>query len=283
MVLDRRDGIAFSDSRLATEFAEERRKLRRWIYSPASESGVDPYCHHPRRNINNLDDGCLMHIFSFLSPIPDRYNSALVCHRWNFLACHPHLWLRVDRSLRDLSLPRIFPNIETAVSAARPGDTILIADGGSHHVSNIQIRKPLCLIGAGQIPDDTVITCSRGSDSALEFTSTCKLSNLTVRAELGCCLLHRSGRLIIDGCLLQCETNPLDHLSYAIVSTASADSVSVSRTRIEGGSKAVLTSGTLTLQQVRVIYSRTSLLFWFNVGGDGDTTAQSSSGKLVVG
>ncbi|KAI3411639.1 uncharacterized protein J3R85_017751 [Psidium guajava] len=33
-----------------------------------------------------------------------------------------------------------FPNIELAVSAARPGDTILIAAGGSHVASNIQIK-----------------------------------------------------------------------------------------------------------------------------------------------
>lgn len=114
-------------------------------------------------------------------------------------------------------------------------------------------------------------------NSALEFLSTCKLANLTVRAELGCCLLHRSGRLTIDGCILQCESNPLDHLSHAIVTTASSshgippvvkapgDCVTVTRTRIEGGAKAVLTSGTLSLQQVRVVYTRTSLFFWFNV------------------
>ncbi|KAK4483549.1 hypothetical protein RD792_010748 [Penstemon davidsonii] len=228
-------------------------------------------------DINNLDDGCIMHIFSFLSPIPDRYNTALVCHRWRFLACHPRLWLRVDRSVKDLSQPGVFPSIETAVSSARPGDTILIASGGIHRTSNIQIKKPLCLIGAGELPDDTTLLCSRGSDSALEFLSTCKLANLTVRAELGCCLLHRSGRLIIDGCILQCESDPLDHLSHAIVTTAttpdvvpsalknSGDSVSVMRTRIEGGAKAVLTSGTLSLKQVRVIYTRTSLFFWFKV------------------
>nr|GMD34920.1 F-box protein SKIP5 [Ipomoea batatas] len=282
------------------ELAEERRKLRRLSKeshptTAASELEAAPYYCYTPHNINNLDDGCLMHIFSFLSPIPDRYNTALVCHRWRFLACHPRLWLRVDRSVRDLSLPGVFPNIETAVSSARPGDTILIAGGGSHRVSNIQIKKPLCLIGAGEIPDDTILTCSRGSDSALEFLSTCKLANLTVRAELGCCLLHRSGRLTIDGCILQCESNPLDHLSYAIVSTASsprdppttlktnADSVSVLRTRIEGGAKAVLTSGTLTLQQVRVIYSRTSLFFWFNVEQDGSSTPQAPSGEVVVG
>ncbi|KAL6565470.1 F-box protein skip5 [Orobanche hederae] len=213
-------------------------------------------------HINNLDDGCLMLIFSFLLPIPDRYNTALVCRRWNFLACHPRLWLRVDRSVKDVSQPGVYPNIQIAVSAARPGDTILIAAGGIHRTSNIQIRKPLCLIGAGDLPDDTTLICSRGSESALELLSTCKLANLTVRAELGCCLLHRSGRLTVDRCILQCESNPLDHLSHAIVTTAAAthngvspllrnnaDRVTVMRTKIEGGAKAVLTSGTLTLQQ----------------------------------
>ena len=113
--------------------------------------------------------------------------------------------------------------------------------------------------------------------SALEFLSTCKLANLTVKAELGCCLLHRRGRLTVDGCILQCESNPLDYLSCPIVSTASSsevlplqtksngNGVFVSQTRIEGGAKAVLTSGDLTLQRVRVIYARTSLLFWFDV------------------
>ncbi|XP_010515975.1 PREDICTED: F-box protein SKIP5 isoform X1 [Camelina sativa] len=235
-------------------------------------------------SLNNLDDGCLMHILSFLAPIPDRYNTALVCHRWRYLACHPRLWLRVDRFVKDLTQPGVFRNIESAVSAARPGDTILIGAGGNHHVSNIQIKKPLCLVGGGEIPDETTLICSRGSDSALELLSTCKLANLTVKAELGCCLLHRSGRLTIDGCVLQCETNPLDHLSYPIVSTAGdedilghvevdetvvekirGNSVTVLQTRIEGGAKAVSTSGDLVLQRVRVMYSKAYLYFWFDV------------------
>ncbi|WZY87934.1 hypothetical protein YC2023_044669 [Brassica napus] len=239
-------------------------------------------------SLNNLDDGCLMHILSFLSPIPDRYNTALVCHRWRYLACHPRLWLRVDRFVKDLSQPGVFHDIESAVSAARPGDTILIGAGGNHLVSNIQIKKPLCLIGGGETPDETTLVCSRGSDSALELLSTCKLANLTVKAELGCCLLHRSGRVTIDGCVLQCETNPLDHLSCPIVSTAGEEeeeedmlshvevketlvekikgnSVSVFQTRIEGGAKAVSTSGDLVLQRVRVMYSKAYLYFWFDV------------------
>lgn len=113
---------------------------------------------------------CLCISFEFA----DRYNTALVCHRWRYLACHPRLWLRVDRFVKDLSQPGVFHNIESAVSAARfviiisyvvhifvirrrvhkpdqivtsrPGDTILIGAGGNHRVSNIQIKKPLCLV-----------------------------------------------------------------------------------------------------------------------------------------
>ncbi|KAG8363699.1 hypothetical protein BUALT_Bualt19G0049600 [Buddleja alternifolia] len=234
-------------------------------------------------DINKLDDGCLMLIFSFLSPIPDRYNTALVCHRWRFLACHPRLWLRVDRFVKDLSQSGVYPNIETAVSAARPGDTILIAAGGIHRTSNIQIKKPICLIGAGEHPDDTTLICSRGSDSALELFSTCKLANLTVRAELGCCLLHRSGRLTIDGCILQCESNPLDHLSHAIVTTAdgippllknSGDRViakfhgiCTQATRVYNGSRSGSRSITRVVQRLVYIYRKMNLYIEWSVKG----------------
>jgi len=111
---------------------------RRRAAVPAVEELISP--------VNSLDDGCLMHIFSFLSPIPDRYNTALVCHRWRFLACHPRLWLRVERPIRDVMEPGVYPNLEAAVSAARPGDTILIAAGGTHIACNIQIKKPICIV-----------------------------------------------------------------------------------------------------------------------------------------
>lgn len=53
--------------------------------------------------------------------LADRYNTALVCHRWHYLACHPRMWLRVDRSVKDLSEPGVFPDLKAAVSAARFG------------------------------------------------------------------------------------------------------------------------------------------------------------------
>ncbi|GLJ46790.1 hypothetical protein SUGI_0986800 [Cryptomeria japonica] len=231
--------------------------------------------------INALDDGCLMRILTFLSPLPDRYNAARVCCRWRHLASDPRMWLRVDKSGSALCEPGVFSTIEDAVSAARPGDTILIDAGAVHWAYNIQINKPLCLVGGGSSPDDTVLVCSRGYDSALEFLTTGKIANLTIKAELGSCLLHRNGRLTVESCVLQCEEHPLEHLCCPIVSTAEVlpatpssalassingeSCVSVIHTRIEGGAKAVITKGSLSLQQVRVIYTRTALFFWFNV------------------
>jgi hypothetical protein len=77
--------------------------------------------------------------------------------------------LRVERPIRNTIEPGVYPNLESAVSAARPGDTILIAAGGTHVARNIQIKKPLCIIGGGELPDDTVLTCSRGSDKYAFF------------------------------------------------------------------------------------------------------------------
>ncbi|KAL2319267.1 hypothetical protein Fmac_028236 [Flemingia macrophylla] len=223
--------------------------------------------------------GCLRYIFTSVLKgvvLIQVANAFSPCLQETKLISHQIMVLKFDASTKFV-LASVFVIDSKFLTDYRPGDTILIAAGGSHCVANIQIKKPLCLIGAGELPDDTTLICSRGSDSALELLSTCKLANLTVRAELGCCLLHRKGRLTIDGCILQCESNPLDYLSCPIVSTASSsevlasqtkshgDGVFVSQTRIEGGAKAVLTSGDLALQRVRVIYARTSLLFWFDV------------------
>jgi hypothetical protein len=129
-------------------------------------------------------------------------------------------------------------------------------------------------VGGGSSQDDTVLSCSRGSDSALIFYANSRLANLTVRAELGSCLLHKGGRLTVENCALECLEHPLEHLSCPLVSTADAplasvggpsSGVSVAKTRIEGGKRAVHCSGTLALQQVRVMAMKATLLFWFTV------------------
>ncbi|MCE0480928.1 hypothetical protein HAX54_038159 [Datura stramonium] len=238
--------------------------------------------------------------------------------RWRFLACHPRLWLRVDRSVKDLSQPGVYPNIEMA-SAARPGTdycrrqpSCQIFRLKSHFacsnsevvgIANVKYQDTVCLlglfsmtssaakrrppntkerwrredggelagkrggdrrldppieIGAGESPDDTTLICSRSSDSALEFMSTCKLANLTVRTELSCCFIE-AGSSQLMGAFFSVGSNPLDHLSYNyqlplgccwVVPSAlktCSNGVSVLRTRIEGGAKAVLTSGTLSV------------------------------------
>ncbi|ONM25833.1 F-box protein SKIP5 [Zea mays] len=60
--------------------------------------------------------------------------------------------------------PRVYPNLEAVVSAVGPITPFFIAAGGSHVACNIQINKPICIIGGGNLPDDTVLTCSRGFD-----------------------------------------------------------------------------------------------------------------------
>ncbi|KAL5678346.1 hypothetical protein ACJX0J_014477, partial [Zea mays] len=70
-----------------------------------------------------------------------------------------------------------------------PITPFFIAAGGSHVACNIQINKPICIVSfAFHVPD------------ALEFLLTCKITNLTIRAELGCSLLDRSGGLTIQEC-----------------------------------------------------------------------------------
>eukprot|EP00850_Spirogloea_muscicola_P015779 SM000124S25911 [mRNA] locus=s124:58892:59833:- [translate_table: standard] len=129
-------------------------------------------------------------------------------------------------------------------------------------------------------------------DRALEFHANARIANLTVRVELGSCLLHRAGRLRVEGCSLICDEHPLEHLSCPIVSTAPAaaaitggatvsvaaaavkgsnraagaqNGMCVVETRIEGGDSAVLPVGGLVLQQVRVLYARAARIFWFVV------------------
>ena len=52
--------------------------------------------------------------------------------------------------------------------------------------------------------DDTSFTCFGGSDGALELLPSCKLANLTVKAELGCCFLH-------EGKAFEDESNQIDN------------------------------------------------------------------------
>lgn len=179
------------------------------------------FCH-PATMIESLDDACLVRILAFLTPMPDRFNAGRVCKRWAQLAGDRRLWLRVEGRDTESRLPpgASFDSLAEAVTAARPGDTILIAAGQPYSAQGIKIMKPLCLLGGGKTQDETILVSPRGFEGALEFHANARVANLTVIAQLGSCLLHRRGRLVVENCVLECAEHPLEHLVCPIVSTA---------------------------------------------------------------
>ncbi|CAI5998191.1 unnamed protein product [Closterium sp. NIES-65] len=228
-----------------------------------------------------LDDACLLLVFSFLAPLPDRFHAGRVCRRWQHLAADRRMWIHVDplrfsrrfsaprhhlrRSLDsalsphplraslpsafpplpppratppahaqslppplrgeaddevDDMLPRVFPSLALAVRAARPGDTILLAAGAVHAVESVVVDKPLCLRGAGMTCGDTVLESPKWAESALDFSASALLINVTVRSGYGHCVLHRQGRLVVERCAIECAAHPLAHLFFPILSSA---------------------------------------------------------------
>ena len=52
--------------------------------------------------------------------------------------------------------------------------------------------------------------------------STGKVANLTIKATLSNCILHRRGRVTVEGCKLQCHAAGLEHLFTPLVTLAAA-------------------------------------------------------------
>ncbi|GBG80258.1 hypothetical protein CBR_g30624 [Chara braunii] len=246
--------------------------MERCVRRRVSPELTVPWAEAGRSSIDSLDDSCLLRIFARLTPMPDRFNAGRVCRRWQALANDQRMWLSVEHCSSVPSYP-VFGTLEAAVAAARPGDTIIISAGQPHDVSNVRIEKPLRLIGNGKSADRSVLSSPRGCDSALEFHANAHLVNLSIKSELGSCILHKKGRLIIEACALECIEHPLEHLSCPIVTVreesirrlgSRKDAIVVVETRIEGGEKAVKTSEGLMLQHVRAIWGSASV-FWFSV------------------
>ncbi|CAI7738016.1 unnamed protein product [Closterium sp. NIES-54] len=301
-----------------------------------------------------LDDACLLLVFSFLAPLPDRFHAGRVCRRWQHLAADRRMWIHVDplrfsrrfsaprhhlrRSLDsalsplplraslpsafpvlpppratppahaqplppplrgeaddevDDMLPRVFPSLALAVRAARGegerGDGSLEEWGRrewrervsfslcrllcsaaqfaaclsmpchamacqwmcgqctilfllsllrsplpsplpfalSHPLSPILSPLPSALLvshphqrGAGMTCADTVLESPKWAESALDFSASALLINVTVRSGYGHCVLHRQGRLVVERCAIECAAHPLAHLFFPILSSA---------------------------------------------------------------
>jgi hypothetical protein len=58
--------------------------------------------------------------------------------------------------------------------------------------------------------------------------ATCLLANVSVSSTLSPCILHRSGHLRVERCLLECHSGGLDHLTSPIVTVATVSGPQVS-------------------------------------------------------
>eukprot|EP00241_Pyramimonas_parkeae_P008189 CAMPEP_0114224582 /NCGR_PEP_ID=MMETSP0058-20121206/187_1 /TAXON_ID=36894 /ORGANISM="Pyramimonas parkeae, CCMP726" /LENGTH=182 /DNA_ID=CAMNT_0001335073 /DNA_START=488 /DNA_END=1036 /DNA_ORIENTATION=- len=166
--------------------------------------------------------------------------------------------------------PNCFASLVDAVAASRPGDTIVLQPG-MHFCSNVSLRWPLQLVGGGSTTKEAVLICPGGKvDAAIECWASCRIAKLSIRAQpLSCCIRHYNGNLLVDSCSLSNERHPLDHLCSPILmgvsSTEKTGKLSVVKTLIEGGSKAIShMMKTCEPKNVRVVYSN-RCLFWFDV------------------
>ena len=70
-----------------------------------------------------------------------------------------------------------------------------------------------CMLTMLTTVSNTLITLRR---------STGKVANLTIKATLSNCILHRRGRVTVEGCKLQCHAAGLEHLFTPLVTLAAA-------------------------------------------------------------
>ncbi|KAK9803520.1 hypothetical protein WJX73_002270 [Symbiochloris irregularis] len=263
-----------------------------------------------------LDEGCLSRVLSHLAPLPDLFNVARVCQRFNSLATANRKALLVTATppppgsgiVASSGKPcrSAHRTLAAAVANSRAGDTILVEpctpQDPFHEASNIIIAWPLQIIGLGTAPEDTKLTAVKGAETVLDFRASAKLYNVAVHHSMAPCIIHRKGRLTIQGSLLHSTTvRGLDHLVNPIVANAAlpqpttrsqgpqnsiynqqtfkppsmpppkAESglsmgglLTVVETKILGGrgSQACFASGNSRVRNVRVIKLAGSNLFW---------------------
>ncbi|KAK9813155.1 hypothetical protein WJX72_009933 [[Myrmecia] bisecta] len=274
----------------------------------SGESGLHPVDHDQDRQrscqLEDLDDACLINIFSRLTPLPDLFSVSRSCRRFRELTTDGRMWLLVSTEVgpgRRLSASGrhcrcMFPTLHEAVAASRPGDTIIIEPGETHIAQDVAIPWPLQLLGGGSMPESTVLTCPKGADAAaLDFRATAKLANLTIAcaAQPGATTASSVAGGHINASVEAppveaCDGPVLVVPALAVRQFASVGGpqgaepavgvLSVVETKIRGGrgSLAVRCCGTGQLQSVRIINLMKDTLYWFDVDS-------SSPGYVGVG
>eukprot|EP00803_Ostreobium_quekettii_P001780 evm.model.scf_200EXC.4 EVM.evm.TU.scf_200EXC.4 scf_200EXC:19995-21993(-) len=191
----------------------------------------------------DLDDGCLRRIFLCLDPLPDRFSVAQACKRFHSISGSCSMWLRVQHKSASLVASgsstslgsrgsasteperedKLHTTLQSAVAASRPGDTIVLDGGEPHCAKDVVVPWPLQIKGGGAAPEDTVLTCPKGADAALDVRASGRVANLTIHTCVGPCILHRAGHLRVETCQLKCDARGLEHLCAPLVTVASGN------------------------------------------------------------
>lgn len=85
-------------------------------------------------------------------------------------------------------------SLDSAVAASRPGDSIFV-HSGRHLTSNVSLKWPLQIVGAPGA--GAVLFAPRGADAAIKTFATARIADLAITAELGACVSHASGAVLI--------------------------------------------------------------------------------------
>lgn len=237
-------------------------------------------------NILDLDDASLQDIFSLLTPLPDLFHVARTCRRFRDVATTRRNWLLVEHADCPSSQPRFggeregiyrerFTCLQDAVRHSRPGDTILLAPGLQCHIADAMVlTHSVRIMGGGDSPEDCVLSLSSASPApVLTFEASSLVSNISIFGDVGGCIAHTSGRLLVEDCILNCNARGLYHLASPVDFLAKrsrtcsrpAARLVVAATSCAGGSSAVRLSQDGRLHNVRVVYEKSKFLFWFEV------------------
>ncbi|CAK0735569.1 hypothetical protein CVIRNUC_000602 [Coccomyxa viridis] len=248
-------------------------------------------------HLTDLDDDCLLNVFSFLAPLPDLISLSKACRRFHSLTGDGRMRLlvlapgRVDgpvspQMIRAAASARncrhAYDSLLSAVQGSRPGDKIVL-EPGEHAVRDIRVSWPLHLVGGGGCAEDTLLDSPDSASGAFIFRASGKLANLTIRSTAASCITHMQGHLTVEGCSLSCKGTGLKHLFSPIVTRASRSRpahwlpsteapgvLKVVETKIRGGrgSSACRAEGTGELRDVRIINLHHDTLFWFRVDSE---------------
>jgi len=178
----------------------------------------------------------------------------------------PHLVVASDPAT--IHVPQDYPTIQAAVSAANPGDTIIVSSTGSPYAGNITIDKSLSLLGASA--SSTIIDGGGTTPGLLvNSTSNVEVSGFTIRnsdstdSELA---IVSSTNVTVSGNILVSTLNPPGNGTFV----ANSNLVVVRNNVVTGNIYGIAVQGGFSnvIQSNNVTGNRAADLYLGNTTGD---------------